>query len=416
MDHARPKSKSRLNKRVVVAAIALCVLFGGGISLASIDFSTQRVERSKITIDTVKLGTLEIKVHANGQLIPKNVEYIAAQASGRVAKAYVRPGDSVKAGALLVELTNPQLVASAEEAASAWEGAVGEAKAAESDLRANLLNQEAALTQARFSLERAKVRLTAETKLIGRKLVSEIDYESSKITVAQLTETLAIERNRMKAIRENVRVQLDVRRSRVDELARALDRAKDQVANLRIVAGIDGVVQEIAVDVGQQLQPGAPIGRIAQPDQLYAELRVPAREATEVQAGQHVVVDTRNGTVDGIVTRIDPAVTDGTVVVDVDLRGTIPAGARPQLPVDGIVYVSQLPHTLYVGRPAYVKSDAAIVVYKLDSGGRYATRVPIKAGKVSLDFLQVLNGLQAGDRIITSETGEWQNNDRILLN
>lgn len=416
MDHVRAKPKSRFSKRAILIAIAVCALLGGGITLARIDFSTQRVERRKVTIDTVKRGLLEVKVHANGQLVPRNVEYIASQVNGRVAREVVKPGDVVKAGDVLVELANPQLVASADEAKSAWEGAVNEAKATEAEQRANLLNQEAVLTQAKFDMQKAQGRLAAETKLLGRGIVSEIDYDNSKLTVAQTTEQYALEQNRFKAIRDNVKVQIDVKQSRVDELARALDRARDQVDSLRIVAGIDGVVQEIAVDVGQQLQPGAPVGRIAQPDQLYAELRVPAREATEVQIGQNVTVDTRNGTVEGAVTRVDPAVTNGTVIVDVDLKGAIPAGARPQLPVEGVVFLSQLPDTLYVGRPAYVKSNAAIAVYKLEAGGAYATRVPIQAGKVSLDYLQVMAGLEAGDRIITSETGEWQGKERILLN
>ncbi len=174
-------------------------------------------------------------------------------------------------------------------------------------------------------------------------------------------------------------------------------------------------MQAITVEVGQQLQPGSPVGRIAQREQLYAELKVPAREATQVQAGQKVVVDTRNGTVNGTVARIDPGVTDGNVVVDVDLDGALPAGARPQLEVEGTIYVSQLPNTLYVGKPSYVKNDADITVYKLDPEGRYAERVKVKAGKVSLSYMQVLAGLHAGDRIITSEIAQWQDKDRILL-
>ncbi|MBN8211840.1 MAG: efflux RND transporter periplasmic adaptor subunit [Xanthomonadales bacterium] len=415
MDHARTKSKKFFGKRalIIVAAVFLAV---GAFVLVNIDFTTQRVERSKIALDVVKRGKLEIKVNANGQLVPKNVEYMASQVTGRVAKVIVKPGDIVKAGALLVELDNPQLVASAEEARSAWEGAVNEAKAAQAELRANLLTQEAMLTQAKFTLQRAQVRLAAENKLAGQRIISDIDYQSSKLNVAQGIEQLALEQSRFNAIRDNIEVQLDVRQSRANALARALDRAKDEVGNLQILAGIDGVVQDISVDVGQQLQPGAPIGRIAQPDQLYAELRVPAREATEVQAGQAVVVDTRNGTIDGVVARVDPAVNEGIVIVDVELKGDIPPGARPQLPVEGVVYLSQLPDTLYVGRPAYVKANADILVYKLDQSGNYAIRVPIKAGKVSLDYLQILSGLKEGDRIITSETGEWQNKDRILLN
>ena len=174
-------------------------------------------------------------------------------------------------------------------------------------------------------------------------------------------------------------------------------------------------MQAIDVEVGQELQPGSPIGRIAQPNTLYAELKVPAREASQVQPGQNVVVDTRNGTVNGVVTRIDPGVTEGTVIVDVDLQGALPAGARPQLEVEGIIYVSQLQNTLYVGKPAYVKNDAAITVYKLDPDGRYARRVSVRAGKVSLNYMQVIQGLEAGNRIITSEIGEFQDQERLLL-
>lgn len=416
MDHTRAKPKRSAVPRSVLAVVVAIALLGGGIALARIDFSTQRVERRKVTIETVKRGNLEIKVHANGQLLPRNIEYIASKVAGRVAKAHVKPGDVVEAGALLVELGNPQLVAIAEQAKSAWEGGINEAKAARAEQRANLLAQEAALTQAKFNLQRAQARLDAESKLIGRGIVSEIDYNNSKLTVAQTTEQFALEQKRFNAIRDNVQVQLDVRQSRVDELAQAYDRARDQVENLRIVAGIDGVVQEMAVDVGQQLQPGTPVGRVAQPDQLYAELRVPAREATELETGQKVLVDTRNGTIEGKVARVDPGVTDGTVIFDVDLVGELPPGARPKLPVEGVVYLSQLPDTLYVGRPSYVKSNAAIAVYKLDPSGDYATRVPVEAGKVSLDYLQVLSGLVPGDRIITSETGEWQSKERILLN
>lgn len=415
MDHARPQSNTRLTRRIALITAITVVLIGGGVTLANIDFNTQRVDRNKVSIETVRRGTMEIKVSANGQLLPRNIEQIASQVTGRVAKAHVKPGDVVNAGQLLVDLTNPQLIASAEEAYSAWEGAATELQAAEAELQTNLLNQEIAVTQAQFNLERAQLQLEADTKLIAQQIVSEIDFKRSKLNVAQLTKTHGIEEGRLRTIRANVRVQVAVKQSRVTQLARALDRAKNQAANLRIIAGIDGIVQAIGVDVGQQLQPGSPVGRIARRDQLYAELRVPAREATEVQAGQGVVIDTRSGTVNGIVTRVDPGVTDGTVIVDVDLQGAPPAGSRPQLPIEGVIYLSQLPNTLYVGKPSYVKSNGAMRVYKLDAAGRYATRVTIQAGKLSVNHVQVLEGLQAGDRIITSEIGEWQDKERILI-
>lgn len=415
MDHNRPKSHARITKRILlIAALALAVA-GGGVTLANMDFSSQRVDRDKLTIDTVQRGTVEIKVSANGQLLPKHIEQIASRVTGRVATTYVKPGDIVRAGQLLVELSNPQLLASADEASSAWEGAAAELRASEADLQANLLNQEIAVTQAQFNLEKAQLQLEADTKLVGQQIVSELDFKRSKLDVAQLTKTHAIEEGRLRTIRANVAVQLAVRTAHVTQLARALDRAKDQAASLRIVAGIDGIVQAIGVDVGEQLQPGSPVGRIAQRDRLYAELKVPAREAADVQPGQHVVIDTRSGTVNGIVTRVDPGVTDGTVVVDADLQGPPPAGARPQLPVEGVIYLNRLHDTLYVGKPAYVRTDAVMTVYKLDAAGRYATRVAIRTGKLSINHVQVLDGLKAGDRIITSEIGEWQDKQRILI-
>jgi len=415
MDRVKTKSKASSIKRVALIAGIAAVLIGGGVVLANIDFSTQRIDRTTLSIETVRQGTMEIKVGANGQLASKHIEQLAAQVSGRVAKADIKPGAVVQVGQVLVELANPQLIAGVEEAQSAWEGAVAELQSEEAGLQNTMLTQEVVLTGVQFSLEKARVKTESDEALAHQGLLSAIELKRSELDLSQLKKTYPIEASRLKKLRDNIPVQLSVQKARVTELARALDRARTQAADLKVVATISGIVQAITVEVGQQLQPGSPIGRIARQDQLYAELKVPAREATLVQAGQKALVDTHNGTVNGIVTRVDPGVTDGTVVVDVELEGALPAGARPQLQVEGVVYVSQLPNTLYVGRPSYVKNEATITVYKLDAAGHYATKTTIKTGKVSLNYMQVLEGLQAGDRIITSEIGEWQGKDRILL-
>ena len=415
MDRVREISKTSQAKRPAIIAAVVVALVSGGVLLANIDFSTQRVDKAKLSIETVQQGTMEVKVGANGQLLSRRIEQLAAQVPGRVAKADIKPGAMVEVGQVLVELSNPQLTASAEEAQSEWEGAMAELQAAEAELQTNVMNQEVVLTQVRFNTEKAKAKFEADEKLAKEGLLSDIELKRSRLDLAQLRQTYDIESSRLQKLRDNIQVQLSVKKSRVSQLARALERTRAQAANLNIVAGINGIVQAINVQVGHQLQPGSPIGRIAQQDQLYAELKVPAREATQVQAGQKVVVDTRNGVVNGTVTRVDPGVTDGTVVVDVELTGALPEGARPQMQVEGTVYISQLANTLYVGKPSYVKGDAAMAVYKLDPAGRYASRVNVKAGKVSLNHLQVLQGLAAGDRIITSEVAEWQDQDRILL-
>lgn len=416
MDRVRAKSKTSRYKRSAIIAAAVLALASGGMTLANIDFNSHRVDRDKLSIETVRQGTMEIKVSANGQLLSRDIEQLAAQVPGRVAKKNIKPGAVVHVGEVLVELANPQLIATAEEAQSAWEGAVAELHSAEAELQNNVLNQEVVVTQAKLSLEKAQLKADNDEALAREQIVSAMELKRSRFDVTQLQKAYDLEERRLEKLRNNIEVQLAVKKSRVTQLARAMDRARTEAAELKVVAGISGIVQAIDVEVGQQLQAGSPIGRIAQQEQLYAELKVPAREATQVQPGQNVVVDTRNGTVNGIITRVDPGVTDGAVVVDADLKGALPAGARPQLQVEGIIYVSQLANTLYVGKPSYVKSDANIAVYKLDAAGRYATRVTIKAGKVSLNQMQVLQGLKAGDRIITSEIGGFQDQERILLN
>jgi RND family efflux transporter MFP subunit len=416
MDRPRSKSGKAPFAGLTFKVALPAVLLAAGVAIARIDFSTARVNLNKVTIETVQQGTMEIKVSANGQLVPKNIEYIASQVSGTVARKYVKPGDQVRAGQPILDLTNPQLLARAEEAYSAWQGAVAELKASSAELKSALLNDEVALTEAQFNLERAQLQLEAETKLVGKHIVAEIEYKRTKLNVAQLAKTRDIQQDRLSTTRDNVQVELEVKQSRVTELARALERARNDAANLKITAGLDGIVQAIGVDVGQQLEPGSPVGRIAQPEPLYAELRVPAREAADVAVGQSVVVDTHSGTVEGVVTRLDPAVTEGTVVVDADLTGPRPPSARPQLPIEGVIYLTRLPNTLYVGKPAYVKSNSDVAVYKLDASGGYARRVMIRCGKSSLNYVQVLGGLQAGDRIITSDSGAWRDKDRILIN
>jgi HlyD family secretion protein len=415
MDRARPKSKASLIKRAALIAAIAVVLISGGFTLANIDFSTHRVAREKVSIETVQQGTMEIKVSANGLLLSKNIEQVAAQVAGRVTKKDIKPGAFVKVGEVLVELSNPDLITSEEEAQSAWEGAVAELRSSEAELQNNILSQEGVVNQAQINLEKAQIKLDKDTVLAGDNIISQMALKDSQLDVKQLSKTYTTEASRLQKLRDNVEAQLAVKKARVTELARALDRAKTQVANLKVVAGINGIVQAIDVEIGQQLQPGSPIGRIAQQDTLYAEIKVPAREASQVQVGQNVVIDTRNGLVNGSVTRVDPGVTEGTVVVDADLKGALPAGARPQLQVEGIVYVSQIPNTLYVGKPAYVKNDSLVSVYKLDPEGQYATRVPVKVGKISLNYIQVLDGLKARDRIITSEIGGFQDQDHVLL-
>src|SRR5579863_7475112 len=268
MDRARTKSKAPQIRRTAMLAAVVLALISGGVTLANIDFTTHRVDQDKVSIETVHQGTMEVKVSANGQLLSKNIEQLAAQVPGRVAKKDIKPGTVVQAGQELVELTNPQLIASAEEAQSAWEGATAELQASDAELQTNMLNQEVVLTQAQFNLETAQLKLETDEALARDHIIPELDLKRSRLDVIHLQKTYEIEGSRLQKLRDNIQVQQAVKKSNVTQLARALDRAKTQVADLKVVAGINGIVQSIDVEVGQELQAGSPVCRIVRQDTL----------------------------------------------------------------------------------------------------------------------------------------------------
>lgn len=402
-------------KQIAFASASVALLLYGAISIANIDFQSRRVDRDSLLIGTVERGDLDVRISANGVLLPRDLELISARVEGRVARVHVAPGDEVVTGQILAELTNPQLLTAAEEAYSEWEGSVADIQGFEVELQNQLLNQESSMLLSRFALEKARLELEAKQRLREKGGIPEIEFQQISLDVEQLEQTVAIEQKRFQQSKDNTETLLSVRKSRVTQLARALDRANDRVNNLELVAGIDGMVQELDLELGQQLMLGSPVGRLARQEQLYAELRVPARQAGEVVVGQEVLIDTRNGTVKGSVSRIDPGVTEGSVIVDVEIQDSLPRGARPQLQVEGIIYVAQITDALHVGRPTLVRTDADVSLYKLVEEGAYAERVNVRMGRASVNRVEILEGLKPGDRVILSDSSNWQDQQRILL-
>ncbi len=416
MDRVREKSKFAAVKKVGGFSVLAMLFLYSAISIAGMDFESRRVDRDTLLVDTVQRGTLEIRVSANGELLPRDIELISAQVEGRVARVFVAPGDEVKTGQLLAQLSNPGVVNAAEEAFSAWKGTVADLKVFEVELRNGILNQEVYALQAKFAFKKEILKLEAERILHDKNIVSDIDYQQRELSVEQLKQTVAIEEKRLQQNRNNMDTLLTVKKSRVTQLARALDRANDRVTNLSIVAGIAAVVQQFDLELGQQLILGSPIGKLERQDVLYAELRVPARQAGEVIIGQNAIIDTRNGTVKGKVSRIDPGVSEGTVIVDVELEGRLPKGARLQLQVEGIIYIAQIDEAIFVGKPTFTRTNAEVTIYKLDSDSDYASRVRVMLGRSSVNRVEVLDGLVPGDRVILSDSSDWQDQPRILLN
>jgi HlyD family secretion protein len=296
--------------------------------------------------------------------------------------------------------------------------AVVQAKAELAELKLTLenkqLDQKAALASARAEYEGQRLQAEAE-KQLGN-IVPQIQYQRSELLAGQLMVKRDVEQERLDQFAASMQAQLAVRQARVEQARNAYERKRVRFESLMVHAGIAGVVQEVLVEEGQLVMIGANIARVAPPNDLRAELRVPETQARDVLPDQLVHVDTRNGIVDGRVTRIDPAVQSGTVQVDVDFTGPLPRGARPDLSVDGTIEIERLPDVLYTGRPAYGQPNTTISLFKLVDGGSYAIRVPVEIGHTSVNAVEILRGLGVGDQVILSDTSAWGDHERIRLN
>ncbi len=413
MDYPRSKRKPLT---VPLLLLSVMVLAAGVLTLTKMDFSTWRVDREQVRIGTVRYGNLDITIAAEGVLQSREVELITSRVEGTVALLQVKPGDAVHRGQVLAVLHNPALQNGVDIAGYALEGARAEALSTSISVENQLLNQQSALMQLRFSLEKARLELEAKRRLSVSNIISRIEFQQSELDVRQIEEMTRIEEERLAKAQANKHSQIEVFNAQVRQAEQSLARALADLAGLEIRADMTGVVQEVSVDFGQRLRAGDQVGRLARQDLLYAELKVPSRQAVDLAFGQRVEIDTRNGILVGQTSRIDPAVIDGSVVVDVEIISPLPASLRPELRVEGTIYVAEIKDGLYVQKPAYSRSQSRQTVYVLEPDGKYASRRVIETGRVSVSYIEVLGGLEEGERLILSEPEAWQDHDRILLN
>ena len=399
-------------------------MFGstGGIALVALtaflftlDPAAPSVERESVWMDTVKRGEMLREVRGPGVLVPKEVRWISARTNARVERVLVKAGASVEPDTILMEMSNPELVQQLEEARSAVAAAEADYAALEVQLQSQVLDQKAALAGARADYESQRLQVEAETELAKDNIISELELKRSVLTAEQLKVRLEVEEERSRTFKQALQAQLRAERARIDQLKNMLALRESQVQGLAVRAGMSGVLQSLEVEEGQQLTIGANLARIARPDELMAELRIAETQAKDVQLGQPVSVDTRNGIVAGEVIRIDPAVTAGTVQVDVALTGELPAGARPDLSVDGTILIERLDDVLYVGRPAYGQPESTVRLFVVNEESGEAVRVPVELGRSSVNVIEIRQGLAIGDRVILSDTSAWDKHDRIRL-
>ena len=374
-----------------------------------------RIDRNAVWLDEVQRGEMVRQVRAPGVLVPEEVRWISVSHEGRVERILHRPGSFVEPGTVLVELSNAELDLQALEARSAHRAEKSDLANLVAVLESQLISQRVALAGVASELKQAELQLEANRRLANDGLLPQLTLRLSKVRTEELDSRHALEQQHLDGLARSIEAQLAAQRSRL-ERARALDEfRRAQLGALTVRAGTDGVVQEVPLEIGQTVSPGANLALVSDPARLIAQLRVSETQARDVRVGMSAAIDTRNGVIPGSVTRIDPAVREATVTVDVALRGALPCGARPEMNVDGLIEIERLDDVLHVGRPAFGREAGAASVFRLTDGGRAALRVPVRFGRRSVTEIEIVDGLTEGDKIILSDTSAWDDADRLVL-
>ncbi len=416
MDIQRPSNaRSKMIRRIVLVSVAVLVLGGVTLGLSRLRPAAPAVERATIWTDDVKRGPMLREVRGLGTLIPEDIRWIPAQTDSRVDRIVIRPGAIVKPDSIILELSNPELQRDALDAEYQLKGAEADYANLKVQVHSELLNQKAAAAAVHSDYEQAKIQHDVDEKLREQGLGAELNARLSKVKEEQLGIRAQLEDERTQNAIDTVNSRLQAQESKVDEQRALYQLRKSQLDALHVRAGIDGVLQLVPVEVGQRVTPGTNIARVADPKKLKAEIKIAETQAKDVVIGLKAAIDTRNGIVTGHVSRIDPSVQNGTVTVDVAIDGALPQGARPDLSVDGTIEIENLKDVLYVGRPVHGQSDSTIGIFKLDPDGAEAARVNVKLGRSSVNTIEIVQGLNVGDKVILSDMSQWDTFDRIRL-
>jgi len=410
-DRARDKKR----KRAIYLSGAVLAAIAVSIGLAQLEPAAPSVDSNSLYISTVKRGEMLRQVRGPGTLVPENLQWIAAASNGRVERVLVLPGTEVSAETVILELSNPELAQEALDAEAGLRAAESDLEVLRAQLDSQILMQESNLAQVESDFNQAQLQLQADQRLSEEGLLPELELNQSRLAIKHLEKRLDLETQRLEKNRHSAASQLEARRSRLTQLQALHDLRRDQLQALRVQAGMAGVLQEVQIEEGQRVTAGATLARVAQPGNLKAELRIPETQARDLQNGLVASIDTRNGVIEGRISRVDPAVREGSVTVDVTLIGELPKGARPDLSVDGTIEIERLADVLYVGRPAYGQAHQTVSLFRLDGESKLAHRVQVQLGRTSVSTIEVLGGLEEGDRVILSDTSTWDDYDRLKL-
>jgi HlyD family secretion protein len=418
-------------KKAIRLAIMLVVLAAAGvgltIGLAKLKPAAPGVEMSTLWPDTVRRGPMLREVRGLGTLVPEDTMLITARTDGRVERILIRPGTPVKADSVVMVLSSPELENVLVTAEYALKAAEADYKNLQVTLQKQLFDMQATAQQAEADYNTAKLQADRDTALAKEQLLPTIDAEISNVKAKQLYDKVQIEKKRMATYGDQEKAQLEAQDVKVQQLRADYKLKQSQVDQLKVRAGFDGMLQAlpppmVPVEEGLKVAAGAALGKVAQPSHLKAELKIAETQVKDIVIGLPAVIDTRlagggsNGLIEGRVSRIDPSILNGTVTVDVALKGSLPPGARPDLSVDGNIQLEKLDDVVFVGRPVFGQQDATVQLFKIDADGKYASKVKVTFGRSSVSTIEVKEGLKVGDRVILSDMSAYDNYDRIKLN
>jgi len=418
MDISRPDLKAKKRKR---QALTIAV---GVVVLAAVTFLVMRlkpaaptVDRSTVWTDTVKRGPMVRQVRGLGTLVPREdaIRQIPAQTEATVVRILTLPGSIVKPDTILLELSDPTSTQQALDAELSLKEARADLSNIQVKVQSDLMAQKSAAATVNADYKQAQRQAQTDKSLYGLGVISGLAYNGSQGKADELSTRNKLEEQTVDINEKAIESQLAVQQAKVAQAQAIYDLKKQQLDALKVRAGIAGVLTSLPLAVGQHVTLGTMVAEVVQPNQLKAQLKIAETQARDIKFGQPASVDTHNGLADGTVSRIDPAVVNGTVTVDVELVGKLPEGARTDLSVDGTIDLERLKDVLYVGRPAFGNEESTISLFRLDPDGKGAVRVPVKVGRASVNAIQVLEGLHEGDTVILSDMSRYDTTDRIRL-
>jgi len=416
MDIQRPSNaRAKKIRRIIYGTIALMLIGGVTYGLSKLRPAAPTVERATIWTDDVKRGPMLVERRGLGTLVPEDIRWIPAQTDAHVDKWVLRPPAIVKPNSIIMELSDPTVQKDAVDAEYQLKGAEADYNNLKVQVNSDLMSQKATEASVRSDYEQARIQHNSDEKLMKEGLTSQLIEQQSRVKSEQLAIRLQLESERTKIATDSGNARLAAQQAKVEQMKALYQLKRSQLEALHVRAGIDGVLQLLPVDVGQHVTPGMNLARVADPKKLRAEIKIAETQAKDVVPGQKATIDTRNGIVNGHVSRVDPSVINGTVTVDVTIDDPLPPGARPDLSVDGTITLENLKDVLYVGRPVHGQSDSTIGLFKIIDDGSEAVRVNVKLGRSSVNTIEILDGLKVGDKVILSDMSAWDNFDRVRL-